>query len=521
MIKSLIKSYVNKFLSNKIWIILLIYTIYTLYLKNLATTYNLTYWEFIVNAITDHYYLLYFMIISFIFLLFNLYTNDEESVWIRSKKFHRYFFSKVVSIFLNSTLFVIFHVLIALIMGIGLRFENLFTVLENESLFVLSNFQEFYSNPLLASCFIIIYLILGLTFLGILFVFLNHFLDPKYVIFSIIIIYLMMLISIRTDIDLKFPYLFLNNYIILHHAFAVLGNKFYYLILLECVSIVGILLTVKKFWFKKITFEFNYSDAMSKWNLSILMNKFNLIVILGLLAFLVFSTIFTQKNITFFDLLTILFYGHGTGYFNFLDFLRLVVYNGIPIYLLSYFLEKESINRSFMIIIRLKKKKHWFSSIMRSTVFFLFSYILVTLIIAFIASSLFNLSFNGYNYMIPFFDEKGVQNLNTSYLLLIIISSKFLELFITFLIIFSLFCYTKTAVTGFIVIVLSYLLCLVDTSWIKYFPIGLSSLARLEEFVGERQGISYFHSIGILGVSNLLLFSVLQSGLYQKCFNKG
>lgn len=521
MIKSLIKSYVDRFLSSKILIILLVYTIYTLYLKSLATTYNLSYWEFIVNSITDHYYLLYFMIISFIFLLFNLNASDEESVWIRSKTFYKYFFSKVVSIFLCSTLFVIFHVLIALIMGIGLRFENLFTVLENENLFLLSNFQEFYSNPLSASCFIIIYLILGLTFLGIIFVFLNQFLDSKYVICSIIIMYLMMLISIRTDIDLKFPYLFLNNYIILHHAFAVLSNKFYYFILLEFILIASILLVIKKFWFKKIIFKFNFSDALSKWNLSILMNKPNLIIILGLLAFLVFSIIFTQKNITFFDLLTILFFGHGTGYFYFLDFLRLVVYNGIPIYLLSYFLEKESINRSFMIIIRLKKKKYWFSSIMRSTVLFLFSYILITLAITYIVSILFNYSFNGYNYMIPFFDEKGVQYLNTSYLLLIIISSKFLELFITFQIIFFLFCYTKTSVTGFIVIILSYLLCLLDASWIKYFPIGLSSLARLEEFVGEGQGISYFYSIGILGLSNLLLFSILQSGLYQKCFNKG
>jgi hypothetical protein len=519
MIQSLIKSHVNKFLSRKLMFVLLIYVLYTFYLKHIAISHHLTYWEFLINALTDHYYILYCMTISFIFLLIGINNSDEECVWIRSKTFFNYFLSKVVAVVFNSILFVLLHVFLALSMGFGLTLKNRYTFLESNNLFIFDKLERVFSTPLEAVFPVIGYMICGLTLLGTVLIFMRNFLKPGYVIGIIVIVYLMMLIGLRSDLDSELPYLFLNNYIIFHHALAAAEERFYIFIFLGLLYMIFILWFTKKYW--SSSFAFRLSDPLSKWNLSILFKKSNLITIMILLCFIVLSLAFTYPDITFKDLLTLVYFGHGTGYFNMLDFLRLIIYNGIPIYLLSVFLEKESQDKSFMIVIRLKKMKYWLFSIMRSVSLFIFSYICLSLFLIIIVSTFMGLPFKGYEHMKPFINENGIGNMDTSYLLLIIISTKFLELLFTFLVIFILFSLTKTSITGFIVIVAAYLIGLLEITYIKYFPIGLSSLVRITEAFGEDQSLPYFYSFGILLLSNVLLFAVLKSGLYKKSFSKG
>jgi hypothetical protein len=507
------------FLSKKLMFVLLIYVLYTFYLKKIAISHHLTYFEFTINALTDHYYILYCMIISYIFLLININNSNEECVWIRSGTFFNYFLSKAAAVVVNSIVFVFLHILITLLMGFGLVFENKYTFLESNNLFILDKLERIFSTPLEAIFPIIGYMIGGLTLLGTILLFIRHFLKPGYVIGVIVVLYLMMLIGLRSDFDAELPYLFLNNYVILHHALAAAEERFYVFIFLGLLYIVFMLWFTKKYWSN--SFAFQLVDPLSKWNLSILFKSSNLFTIMLLLCFIVFSLALTYKDITFKDLLTLVYFGHGTGYFKMLDFLRLIIYNGIPIYILSIFLEKESQDKSFMIVIRLKKMKNWLLSILKSASLFIFSYICISLTIIIMVSAFMGLPFNGYEYMKPFINENGNGNLDTGYLLLIIISTKFLELLFSFLVIVILFSLTKTSITGFIVIVSAYLIGLLEIAYIKYSPIGLSSLVRITEAFGEDQSLPYSASFGVLLLSNVLLYAVLKSGLYKKSFSKG
>lgn len=521
MIVHVITNNLNRLYTKKILFIALVFSIYSALLKRKVSTLDISYWEYIIYAMTDHYYILYFMIICYIFLLFRLFNEDEEIIWIRSGTFIKYFISQMISILVISTMFVFLHLLIVLIIGYGLRADNLFTNLNIDlNTFVVGGFSEYFSTPLIAISITILHMIFGFTFLGTLFLFLRQFLNTKFVILSIIFLYFLMLLSIRSDVDSLLPFIFINNYIILHHAFAVLDHQYYTAILIELVLIGCMCITVKKYWHKKLTLNtiIHYKNCvMDKWNFSMLFSKKNMILIVTLSVLIVLSIIFKYDNITFYDMLILQFYGHGTGYFDLMDFISLVIYNGIPIYLLSHFLEKERTDRSSLVTIRLKYMKSWLASIMRSTIVFILMYVLLTIVITIIISWLLGLPFNDYDYTYKLFEEFGVKKVNSSYLFAIIISSKVFELFFSFLVIFMLFCFTNNATLGFVLLQILNSLSLLDVSIVKYNPIGLSSLGRMSEFTGI-QGISYSSSISILLILTGMFYLILRSGLYKNIF---
>ncbi|MFC4388322.1 hypothetical protein ACFOZ1_10965 [Gracilibacillus marinus] len=514
---SIIKRNVNVFFNTEMWIVILVFSIYSAYLKREAITFNLSYFEYLIIVMTDHYYILYFMILSFTYLIYKLYREDNEIILIRSKTYLNYYVAQIASLFIISMSFILIHLIIPMVIGIGIRFESEFTNLSiDTNTIIVGEFNQYFSNPFVALISIVFYLILGLTFLGSIFLFLNNFLTEKFVLIIIVCIYILMLLSIRSDVDSMIPFVFLNNYIILHHAFATIDSKYYLFIIVEVALLICMMYIMKKYWYKKLSVRF-FNNPLDKWNLNMLFTKKNLIVIIVLSTFTVISIIIKYNNLTFFDVISIQFYGHGTGYFNFIYFISLVVYNGVPVYLLSYFLEKESINRSSVLTIRLQYKQIWLSSILRSSFIFILSYIILTITVTVIVSIVFGLSFNGYDYMHQIFIGFGVNEVNTLKLLLIIIISKALELYFSFLFIFTLFGIVKNATTGFVLLELSYLLLLIDAQFVKYIPIGMSSLLRIAEFVG-RNGITYLASIGILLISICLLYRVQRKYIINQIF---
>jgi hypothetical protein len=519
MISLIIKNNVEKFFTKKIWFIALIFSIYSVYLKGQVSSLNITYWEFLIYVMTDHYYFLYFLVVIYIFLLFNSLMQNEELIWIRSGTFIKYFTSQVFSVLVISMLFVFLHLLIAAVIGVGLRVENTYTYLAFDvDQFVVGKFKEYYSTPLLATSMVLIYMISGLTFLGTIFLFLKQFLSTRYVILGLVFLYFLMVLSIRSEFDSLIPFVFLNNYIVLHHAFFVLDHYYFVFFLIE-MGLIGLMcIIVKKYWYKKFTINVNNrTRKLDLWNISMLFTKGNMTIIIVLSFLSILSILFTYDGITYHDLLIFQFYGHGTGYFDLMDFIRLIVYNGIPLYLLSHFLEKESIDRSSLMTIRLEHKITWLLSIMRSAVVFILIYVFITLSITVIISWILGLPFSEFNYMNDLFKESGVTKVDSSYLFIIIVTSKLLELFFSFLLIFLLFCFTKTATVGFVLLQILYSFSLIDANFVKYIPTGMSSLGRMSEFVGVN-GIPYIFSIIILFLATCMLY-LLCSKAYKRIFH--
>lgn len=198
-------------------------------------------------------------------------------------------------------------------------------------------------------------MVLGFTFYGMLVMFFSHYINRIAVTIGIMISYIVLIVGLHTDVDNKIPMLFLNNYIVLHNAFASLKNWFVIIFAIEVVLCLFMMLIIRKYWFVKIGFK-NWkiiNNGILKWHLKMLLSKRNLTVIIVLTMLIVVFRILSAENLTFYDLLVLQFWGHGTGYFYLMDFLHLLVYNGIPIYLLCCFLEKENYDRSVFLIIRL------------------------------------------------------------------------------------------------------------------------------------------------------------------------
>lgn len=233
-------------------------------------------------------------------------------------------------------MFVLLHVVIALIVGMGLRFDNTFSTLTDNHLELVSNQLSLYFNIPFFSCLIIIlYMIMGYSFLGIILIFLKKYLNPLFVIISFVFLYMLILFNMHYSFGTIFPYIFLNNYIMLPHSISLMRQRYYIFFIVEVFLIIVMLFTIRKYWYKKITLHFK--STLLFWNLSMLFSRKNLILLLTLLFISISSKLVKYGSITFNDLLILQFIGHSTGYFNLLNFINLLIYNGLPIYLLCIF----------------------------------------------------------------------------------------------------------------------------------------------------------------------------------------
>lgn len=241
-----------------------------------------------------------------------------------------------------------------------------------------------------------------------------------------------------------------------------------------------------------------------KWYLRMLFCKNNILIMGVFNVVFVMNALFNNEVLTFNDLIILQFYGHGVGYFNFIDFIGLIIYNGIPIYLFSNFLEMERKDRSIFLNIRLKNKKQWFSSVIFCGIVFIFTYVLVSLCISFIVGMLY-----GFN--------NDLSTINVKSLYLLILITKSLELIFYFLVVITCYIYTKNSISGFLLVQSGYFSYFFKSDISKYTPMGMGSLARISEFVGE-QGISCLVVVSILLTINIFIYLYLQSGVYKKNF---
>ncbi|MGV8149895.1 MAG: hypothetical protein ACLKAN_12920 [Alkaliphilus sp.] len=255
-----------------------------------------------------------------------------------------------------------------------------------------------------------------------------------------------------------------------------------------------------------------------KWYSKSLFSKRNIIIMLTLTVMSLVSIVVIQDNLTYKDLLALQFWGQGIGTFNLLYFLRLLVYNGIPLYLLSYFLEKENRDRNLATIIRLKSKKKWLTYIVILAAVFIVIYLILTIITSVMIGVLFGLNFSGYKYLTDLFSMHGLEPLSLPYLLLIILSSKGLELFFSFLVVFTTYIYIRGVTPGFVFVQLMYFLGFFMGGIIIYLPFGMSSLSRMSEFTGDG-GVSYVSSIVFLIILNSIICFFLQFKAYKRIFN--
>lgn len=170
-----------------------------------------------------------------------------------------------------------------------------------------------------------------------------------------------------------------------------------------------------------------------------------------------------------------MFAGHGTGYFQVLPFLELLITTGAPLYLLAVFTEHSVSDQSIFLTVRTGSCKNVMRGILSAGTVFLALYALLWLAAGFLGAGP-----SGYK------------------MLLYAVLMKFLDMLLQFLVMLAVYLFTRQITMGFLVLLAGNLLCMLQGAFASYLPFGLSSLARIS-LLESAGGISAVTALCIEG----------------------
>ena len=493
--KTLIKLDLNKLISNKLLFLLFGLTIFSM---DERITQTLSSQQFILYIFTEHYYLTYLMMPIFMLSIYSSLGDDMEYILIRSISYWNYFKGKLAVYGIFSFVFVIAQFVVAFIMSIGLRSDNNFNVPNNPSYELFEYYSQHFSSVTQAIFINCIYMIAGLFIVSIAFFTINNFFSKKVSTKIMIIVYILMIFGLKIDKVNNLPIVFIDNYIIFHRNFGYDLKLFINILTMTTVLIVVCILN-KKYWNKKLKIKDIRKNKISYYK-RLLFSRYNIVMICSVLILMSFwgllkgNSSFESMN----DYLVNLFVGHPVNNIRIIEFLEMLVLNTTPIYIIAIFLEQESSERSLFVNIRLGKGIKWMNSILKTSMLFVVSYVLLNIAIP-IAIGIFN--------NIPITSQ--VIQLSTNIFII-----KVLDLSLQVLVLILLYSLSKNMTLSFLSLLLLNSLCFLPFKWCLYLPFGISSLSRFK-YIGD-YGLTLIPVIIELSAFILLSFIYIEKFAYKK-----
>lgn len=493
--KTLIKLDLNKLISNKLLFLLFGLTIFSM---DERITQTLSSQQFILYIFTEHYYLTYLMMPIFMLSIYSSLDDDMEYILIRSTSYWNYFKGKLAVYGIFSFMFVIAQFVVAFIMSIGLRSDNNFNVPNNPSYELFGYYSQHFSSVTQAIFINCIYMIAGLFIVSIAFFTINNFFSKKVSTKIMIIVYILMIFGLKIDKVNNLPIVFIDNYIIFHRNFGYDLKLFINILTMTTVLIVVCILN-KKYWNKKLKIKAIRKNKISYYK-RLLFSRYNIVMICSVLILMSFwgllkgNSSFESMN----DYLVNLFVGHPVNNIRIIEFLEMLVLNTTPIYIIAIFLEQESSERSLFINIRFGKGIKWMNSILKTSMLFVVSYVLLNIAIP-IAIGIFN--------NIPITPQ--VIQLSTNIFII-----KVLDLSLQVLVLILLYSLSKNMTLSFLSLLLLNSLCFLPFKWCLYLPFGISSLSRFK-YIGD-YGLTLIPVIIELSAFILLSFIYIEKFAYKK-----
>lgn len=451
--------------------------------------------------ITDHYYLLYFMIPLFLLLCFFVMEDDSEVVILRYKTYFRYFIRKWLSFMVISLVFMAVQLLAIGLSGAGLlpggcwiiadgtTTQELFTVL-----------SSYFASPALCFTAVSAYMFAGLCITAMISMWIGHFLSKSWAIKSMLFLYLLSVMSMRIGFIRDLPITVFNYFIILHHNLS--GS--YRLIITAVTSVILIFLmlwTVKKCWNHQLLLVKRKVKGITPYYCRELISIKN-VTILGAVVILMVVWKFLQSigDIDSGEWIFKLFAGHGTGSFRMLNFIEMLLLNGTPVYLIAVFVEKMTTGHSALITIRLKKRRDILGGILTSVLLFVLLYGVFLVVFPIIGLSAMGYAINS----------------GTLTLLGLSVSIKLLDITAQILFITVIYCLTGQITIGFISLMAANLLCITSSRAAIFLPFGLSSLSRINLPQLGVEGIASPYAALILLTAVVLFIGWLHTAGYKR-----
>ncbi|MDR2043897.1 MAG: hypothetical protein LBQ15_05930 [Clostridium sp.] len=514
-IMPIVKKSTREFFSCKIWLVVFVFSWQAAVQMQLGKG-TLSYWEFVLAMMTDHYYIFYFMVPFLVIFLYRQLDMESDSILIRSQKFSRYFFHTAVSVLNITVLYVALHLFIAAIIGSRLKnFADAFWLKtqRHEELYFFSGYFETPGLALIAS---VAYMMLGLTFMNIFIIFMDHFWGKRTAVIAQAVAYVLLIVGLHGDMDDKFPWLFPNHYLILHHGLSRSIVSFFSYVIVEITVLVLIFILFDKYWWKTFAYKkMVLFEGIKQWYIKTLFRKREFIIILGITGISVLSKIVSRGGLTIPDLLLSQFWGHGIGYFFIMEFLDMLVFNGLPVYLLCIFYQNCKANSNLAVIIRLKNKKIWLDEVMQTAFLFCMAYVLLTVCMTVLLGHAFRLEPQGYDNMKDIFMMGDHLEPGIWIALLKFIAAKVVELIFLFLVVILLDSWIRSTALSFFILLSAHGLCILPLEYLAYNPIGISFFARQYTRIDGNQ-IAYSIVFAILLLSVTTGYLLLRNWRIEK-----
>lgn len=448
------------------------------------------YQQHILSAVSDHYYLTYFMLPMVLFSAFSFLDDDGEPVILRFESYHRYFWRKWFGVGLIALLLVAIQTAAILLSGIGLPSGNHWQLAARATeMELFTILQQSFTDPAQTFIAFTLYQFAGSWMIFGIGMWIRHFASRKWSVRLIVALYLFSAVWMKVSAVQSLPITGLNHLLILHHnlgaphRFAVTG--------ITAALIAALMaLTVRFAWRGQLPHLQVRGGGIAVYYRRQLVTRRNLLILCGVTTGITLykglAGGFLQSGT---EWVYTLFAGHGTGYFQVLPFLELLITIGAPLYLLAVFAEHTVNGQSIFIIVRTRSRRNVVRGILSAGTVFLALYALLWL-----TAGVLGMIFVG-----------GDMELSACKMLLYAVLMKFLDMLLQFLVILAVCLFTKQITIGFLILVAGNLLCMLPTVVASYQPFGLSSLTRIS-LLESAGGISAVTALCIEGFLTALFF---------------
>ncbi|MFS0723402.1 hypothetical protein [Paenibacillus sp. 1P07SE] len=480
--RAIIAYEVRRFLSARLVLLVLGCGVYSLAERR---DYEFSHANFVLTIISDHYYLTFFMTLVYFYLLSAHLENDRDYVQLRVRSYIRYYSAKAAALTVNMAVFAGIQLAVIAMVGIGLSHDMSFPAEDpsNLRLELLTMFSEYFHTPWQATAVSVIYMIAGLSVLSLLFMTLHHFLGRRKLVWIFVVLYFLMVFAMKRMPELtRLPFVIINNYVIfmynLTYPYALVVS-FVSLAIIVC----GCFLVIRKHWNRKPTLRIPAFSlpGIAPYYLRRLLAPVSIAAMVasvgGLLLWRLLQ-ILDLPGSTREDYLLQMFWGHGQGQFQPLEFAAMLMMNIVPLYLIAVFLEREQLDHSLMLTFRLRSKRQWVLSILGVILLFLLGYTVLLAGGSLLAAWLGGLPGGGITQLAGELSGAAAHVIYGT-------GIKFLELLLWSLILLTVYLTTRRTTAGFVVIIMLYGLYLLPFTWLRYVPAGISSLARQEPFAAD------------------------------------
>ena len=462
----------------------------------LANSLDMSLFEYLLYVIGNHYYLIYFLLMSYIFFQFDIIKKETNCITIRMKSIKRKYLCQLISVFVQTSIYIFLHIILALVIGgTRLKFVNEFQtrVIDgyyNDTLSLIYGYNEYFSNPLLALIAVIIYLIIGLTVIGMLIYVVREILGAKITLICAGLLILDIMLGFKLGIRGLVEVFFVNNYFILHHV--LFKNGWLYTsvnILIDVVALVGVYMVLKRKKANKIQ-TYNYVRNMFT-NIYQISGLFIVIYVgLNLLSVKLWN-----EQVCFTDGIISNLAGYSIGDFNLMEFVRHILFYAVPLFLVGSFLEKEKHMYNDQVAIRYKTRKQWkkllYSNISKFIFWYIFFFTLILGILRILDVLIKNVN---QNYLNEFISYTGINEKQLVQIVILSVVLKLLELVYYKNLLIVINDISGNSIFSYVFTLLGFSLPFITTGWIVSY--GKSSLFFLAE------------SIKNIGISNVALLLI-------------